>query len=189
MRRKSILVLCLALVGTLALTAAGCGGGGKEGAAQTTAATETTAPATTAPTTTEAATTEAATTEATTTEATKTSSFSGIASAKNCQDLERLGQKFSTSFSGSSNGADLKKQATLFKEFADKAPSDIRADFQVIADYFSKIAEVAGSLKAGATPDAATIAKLQKISTQVDQKKLTQASQKITAWVQKNCHK
>jgi hypothetical protein len=184
MHRKSILVLCLALVGALGLVAAGCGGGGKKSAGETTTTNETTASATT-----EATTTEAATTEATTTEATKTSSLSGIASAKNCQDLERLGQKFSTAFSGTSNGADLKKQATLFEEFADKAPSDIRADFQVIASYFSKIADAAGSLKAGAKPDAATIAKLQKLSTEIDQAKLTQASQNITAWAQKNCRK
>ena len=108
MRRKSVLVLCLALVGVLALVAAGCGGGGKKSAAATTTATETTAPATTAAaTTTEAA----ATTEAATTEATTTSSLSGIASAKNCQDFANLGKKFSTAFSGSANGADLKKQA------------------------------------------------------------------------------
>ncbi len=179
MRRSPLLVLFLALVGALALVAAGCGGGGKKSVETTTA--------TAAPATTEAATTEA-TTEATTTEATTTaSSLSGIASAKNCRDLANLGQKFSTAFSGSANGADLKKQAALFKEIADKAPSDIRADFQVIASYFSKIADVAGSLKAGTTPDPATIAKLQKLSTEIDQTKLTQASQNIAAWAQKNC--
>jgi hypothetical protein len=185
MRRKSILVLCLGLVGVFALVAAGCGGGGKKSAETTTA---TTAPATTEAATTEAATTEAATTEAATTEATTTTSgLSGITSAKNCQDLAALGQKFSSAFSGSANGADVKKQAALFKEFADKAPSDIRADFQVIASYFSKIADVVGKVKAGATPDAATIAKLQKLSAEIDQAKLTQASQNIAAWTQKNC--
>jgi hypothetical protein len=185
MRRKSILIFCLGLVGVFTLVAAGCGGGGKKSAETTTA---TTAPTSTEAATTEAATTEAATTEAATTEATTTtSSLSGIASAKNCQDLAALGQKVSTAFSGSANGADLKKQAAVFKEFADKAPSDIRADFQVIAGYFSKIADVAGNLKAGTTPDAATIAKLQKLSTEIDQTKLTQASKNIAAWAQKNC--
>jgi hypothetical protein len=38
----------------------------------------------------------------------------------------------------------------------------------VVADYFSKIADVAGNLKAGQTPDAAAIAKLQKLSTEID---------------------
>jgi hypothetical protein len=182
MRRKSVLVLCLALVGVLALVAAGCGGGGKKSAATTTEAVTTEA-ATTEATTTEATTT----TEAATTEATTTSNLSGISSAKNCKDLKDLSQKFSAAFSGSANGGDVKKQAALFQQFADKAPSDIRADFQVIAKYFSKVAEVAGSLKPGTTPDAATIAKLQKLQTEVDQTKLTQAGQHITAWVQKNC--
>jgi hypothetical protein len=181
MRRKFLLVLCLALVGVFALAAAGCGGGGKNSAETTTEA------ATTEAVTTEAATTEAATTEAATTEETTTSSLSGIASAKDCQDFANLSQKFSTAFSGSANGANLKKQATLFNELADKAPSDIRADFQVIASYFSKIADVVGNLKSGATPDPATIAKLQKLSTEIDQAKITQASQHISTWAQKNC--
>ena len=183
MRRKSVLVLCLALVGVFALVAAGCGGGGKKSAATTTEA------VTTEAATTEATTTEAATsTEAATTEATSTSNnLSGLASAKDCQDLKNLSQRFSAAFSGGAKGGDIKKQAALFQEFADKAPSDIRADFQVIAKYFSKVAEVAGGLKAGTTPDAATIAKLQKLQTEVDQTKLTQAGQHITAWAQKNC--
>jgi hypothetical protein len=52
----------------------------------------------------------------------------------------------------------------------------------------TKIAAVAGNLKPGQVPDAATVAKLQKLSTEIDTKKLTQASQNITAWVSKNCH-
>jgi glutamyl/glutaminyl-tRNA synthetase len=66
MHRKSLLVLCLALVGVFALVAAGCGGGGKNSAETTTEA------VTTEAVTTEAVTTEAATTEAATTEATQT---------------------------------------------------------------------------------------------------------------------
>ena len=182
MRRRSIAILGLSLLAALALVAAGCGGSGKK---KNAAATTTTAAATT----TQATTTEATTTQATTTQATTTtSSLSGIASAKNCKDLADLGQKFSAAFGGTANGQDVKKQATLFKEFADKAPSDIRADFQVIADYFSKIATVAGNLKIGQTPDAATIAKLQKLSTEIDQTKLAAASKHIATWSQKNCH-
>jgi hypothetical protein len=180
MYRKSIPVLALTLLAVLALVAAGCGGGKKKNAAGTTTA---------AVTTTEATTTEATTTEATTTKATTTApNLSGFASSKNCRDFASLAQKFSAAFSGSQSGANIKKEAELFQQFADKAPSDIRADFQTVAAYFSKVADVAGNLKPGQTPDAATLAKLQKLSTQVDTAKLTQASQRITAWVQKNCH-
>jgi hypothetical protein len=181
MYRKSIPVLALTVLAVLALVTAGCGGGKKKNAASTTT--------TAAVTTTEATTTEATTTEGTTTKATTTApKVSGFASSKNCRDFAGLAQKFSAAFSGSQSGANIKKEAELFKQFADRAPSDIRADFQAVAAYFSKVADVAGNLKPGATPDAATLAKLQKLSTQVDTAKLTQASQRITAWVQKNCH-
>lgn len=172
MKRTSILVVGLTLLAALMLVAAGCGGGKKNAAA-----------------TTEAATTEATTTKATTTEAATTSSaIPGIASTKECQDLANLGQKFASAFSGTANSQDLKKEAALFKEFADKAPSDVRADFQVIAGYFSKIVGVVGNVKLGQTPDAETLAKLQKLSAEVDQTKLSQASQNIAAWASKNCH-
>jgi hypothetical protein len=51
----------------------------------------------------------------------------------------------------------------------------------------SKVADVAGNLKPGQTPDPATLQKLQKLATSIDTQKLTQASQNITAWVAKNC--
>jgi hypothetical protein len=191
MRRKSIAVLVLTLIAALALVAAGCGGGSKNTAATTTEATTTeaatTEAATTEATTTEAVTTEATTTEAATTEATTTTGLSGLASTGNCRELTNLAKKYQTAFSGAGQGADLKKAAAAMQEFAKKAPGDIKADFQVVADYFSKIAEATGSLKPGKTPDAATAAKLQKLATEIDQTKLTQASQNITAWVQKNC--
>jgi hypothetical protein len=185
MRRTSTLALGLTLLAALAFLAAGCGGGSEKAAATTTEAT--------VPATTEAATTEAAT-EATTAAppttthpTTTTSNLGGIASAKNCRELASLGQKFSSAFSGAANAQDLKKEAQLLKEFADRTPSDIRPDFEALADYMTKIADAAGGLKPGATPDAATIAKLQKLATEVDQKKLTAASTHISAWVQKNC--
>ncbi len=191
MRPKLVLVLALTLLAATVLAASGCGGG-KKNAAATEAATTTEAAATeaaaTETSTTEETTTHATATETSTTEETTTSAASGIASAKNCKDFADLGQKFSNAFGGSASGSDLKKQASLFQEFADKAPSEIRSDFKTLADYFSKIAEVAGNIKVGQTPDAATIAKLQKLSTGIDQAKLTQASQHIAAWATKNCH-
>jgi hypothetical protein len=181
MRRTSTLALGLTLLAALAFLAAGCGGGSEKAAATTTEAT--------VPATTEAATTEATTAAPPTTTypTTTTSNLGGIASAKNCRELASLGQKFSSAFSGAANAQDLKKEAQILKEFADRTPSDIRPDFEALADYMTKIADAAGGLKPGATPDAATIAKLQKLATEVDQKKLTAASTHISAWVQMNC--
>jgi hypothetical protein len=182
MRRKTIVAVCFALVGAFALTAAGCGGGSKS-AATTAATTEATT------TQTQATTTQTQATSTASKPTTTSSGLGGIASAANCKDLADLGQKFSSAFTGAANGNDLKKEAALLKEFADKTPSDIRPDFEVVADYLGKVAAVAGSIKPGTTPDAATLAKLQKVATGVDQQKLTTASKNIGAWVTKNCHK
>jgi hypothetical protein len=188
MRRTSTIVLGMVVL-ALSVAAAGCGGGSKSAATTTAATTEA---ATTEATTTEAATTEptttaAATTEAATTQATTTPNFSALSGK--CRDLATSAQKLSAAFTGSSNRADLKKYAALLQDFVKKVPSDIKPDFQVLADYVSKIADVAGNLKAGQTPDPQTLAKLQKLSTSIDQAKLTQASEHVTAWVQKNCAK
>jgi hypothetical protein len=166
------------------LVAAGCGSSSKNSAATTEAAT--TEAATTEEATTEEATTEEATTEAATTEAT-TSALGGLVASGKCKDLQNLGQKYSEALSGSGAGTDLKKTAQVIKEFADEAPSEIKSDFQVVADYMSKIADVAGDLKPGQTPSATQLQKLQQLSTSIDTQKLTTASQHITAWVAKNC--
>jgi hypothetical protein len=138
------------------------------------------------------ATTEATTTQATTpatTSTPKTTPTSTLASAKDCRDLEELGKKFSSAFSGAANSQNLKKEAELLKQFAERTPSDVRADFRLVADYMSKVADAVGDIKPGQTPSAEALAKLQKLSTQIDQAKLTAASAHISAWVQKNCAK
>ena len=177
---RATLVLGLAVLALVGFAVAGCGGGGSKQSAGTTRGVGfSTVEAITEPTTTAAApTTRAATT---------TSSPGGIASARNCRELAELGKKFQAAFTGAGNSQDLKQQVRLLKEFADRTPSDIRADFQALAAYLTKIADAVGNLKPGATPDAQTLAKLQKIATEVDQKKLTAASTHIAAWVQGNC--
>ena len=185
MRSTRITALCLALLAALMLVAAGCGSSSKNSAATTEAAT--TEAATTEAATTEEATTEATTTEAATTEATTTSALGGLVASGKCKDLANLSQKYSQALSGSNGGQDLKKTAQVLQEFANEAPSEIKADFKVVADYMTKIADVVGNVKPGQTPDPATLAKLQKLSTSIDTQKLTQASQNITTWVTKNC--
>jgi hypothetical protein len=191
MRRTTLTAFAVLLIAAFTLMAAGCGGGSKNSAATTEAATTeatTTEAATTEAMTTEATTTEATTTEAATTEATTTSALSGLVAGGKCKELANLEQKYSSALSGSGGTTDLKKTAQIVQEFADQAPSEIKGDFQVVADYLKKVADVVGNVKPGQTPDAATIAKLQKLSTEIDTQKLTQAGQNITAWVAKNCH-
>jgi hypothetical protein len=171
MRRTKLSALAVLLLAVLALTAAGCGGGGSKNSAATT----------------EAATTEAATTEEATTEATTTSPIGGLVASGKCKDLANLGQKYSEALSGAGDTQNLKKTAEVVQKFADEAPSEIKDDFKVVADYLTKVADVVGNIKPGQTPDAATLGKLQKLSTEVDAQKLTQAGNNITAWVSKNC--
>lgn len=170
MRHRSTLLVVVALV----LAAAGCGGGGSKSAATTAT------PATTAATTTSQTTTEAQTTTA------GTNAF-GFATAANCRQLADLGTKYSEALSGASSSGDLKKVAQLLKDFAAKTPGSIRPEFKILADDYAKIADAVGNLKPGTTPSADTLAKLQKLSTEIDTTRLAQASTRISAWLQKNC--
>lgn len=158
-------VLLLGLI-AVAFAAAGCGGGGKS--------TTTTQPATTAAT-------HAATTSA------KPSGISSLATAANCKELNDLGTKFSSAMSGATGTQNLKQEAQLLEEFAAKTPAEIRPDFTVLAGAFTKIADALGNVKQGSTPDAATLAKLMKLSTELDTAKLTKASEHITSWLRANC--
>ena len=173
MRRASGATLVIAIIGALLLLAlAACGGGDDESSSDTTAA-ETVA---------------AATTESE--EPTQSGESSGtpdFASAANCQELGQLGAAVSSALSGT--GSDTEDTVEAFSQFADKAPEEIRDDFQVLADAYSKIAEALGdvNLAAGETPGPEALQKLQEVSSQINQAEVTEASNNITAWVQENC--
>ncbi len=172
MKRQMVTVLAAAALGGFVLAAAGCGGGGST--------TTQGAPAT-GNTTTEAS--------GTTTGTTGTAGALGsLLSSKGCRDLANLSAAFSQAFAGTA-GADLQKTAALMKQFADQTPADIRPDFEVVAAAYAKIAEALKGidLTSGKVPSADVIARLQKLSSEIDQAKLTQATQHIQAWAQKNC--
>jgi hypothetical protein len=171
--------LAALLVAALALVAAGCGGSSDEASSDTaTAAAETT---------TEATTTEATTTEdMTTTEESTTGTSGAAALSGKCADLAGLGSKLASAMGGQDAGvADVSK---LFDELADQVPDEIKADWQVLAQNFQKIADAlkGADLSSGA-PDAATLAKLQKLATTLDSKEVRQAAAHIEAWAKKNC--
>src|SRR5438093_10879439 len=179
MGRKAVSALALVAAGGLMLAVAGCGGGGGDKAAADTQA---------APTTTAAAevTTEGATTQ--THAATGTPSF---ASAGNCKQLAELGQKLSEAMAanGGAAGQDPEKTAEFLQKFADQTPKEIRADFQLIAATYAKIASALKGIDttSGKTPDPQALAKLQKIASELNQPALTKAQTHITAWTQANC--
>ena len=183
MRRKPLSILAVIALSGLVLAAAGCGSSKHKAASSTTATTTTTA-AKTATT----ATTATTTTTSTSTSTSKSSGLSGLATAGNCSQLAGLATSLSQAVSGT-GGNDVTKTAALLKEFADKTPADIRPDFEVVAAAYAKIADALKglNLKPGATPDPAAIAKLTKLSSELDQTALQKAYTHIGAWAQKNC--
>jgi hypothetical protein len=173
--------LAALLVAALALVAAGCGGSSDEASSDTATVAETTTETTTTEDTTTTA--DTATTEETTTET--TGGDTGALTGK-CAELAGLGSKLAAATGGQDAGiADVSK---LFDEMADQVPDEIKADWQVLARNYAKIAAaLKGVDLSSGTPDAATLAKLQKLATTLDSQEVQQAAAHIEAWVQKNC--
>lgn len=166
--------LAALLVAALALVAAGCGGSSNEESSDTTSAETTTEVTTTA--------------EMTTTEETSTESSGAGAAALTgqCAQLAGLGSKLAAAMGGQDAG--VTNVSKLFDELADQVPDEIKADWQVLAQNFQKIADaLKGADLSSGTPDAATLAKLQKLSTTLDSQEVRQASAHIEAWAKKNC--
>jgi hypothetical protein len=174
-RRRATLLALLALLGALALLAAGCGGSDNESAADET----------TIETTTE---TDESMEETTTSEET-TSDDDGDLSAfasEDCLELASIGSKFSESFSGT---GDLSDVETFFEALADKAPDEIKDDLVVLAEAMGEYAEAFKDidLTGAAAADPETIQKLQELASKFDDAKYTQASENIQTWAQENC--
>jgi hypothetical protein len=178
-RRRAALFALLALLGAVALLAAGCGGSDSESAA-----TETTTETVTE-TTAEDETTET-TTEETTTE--DTSGLGAIGSG-DCADLAKVSAQFSQALSQASASGDPQAVEDLFKALADKAPSEIKDDLAVLADAIGVyVKELKGiDLSSGAAASPETIQKLQELAQKFSDPKYQQASKNIQAWVTKNC--
>ncbi len=86
-------------------------------------------------------------------------------------------------------GGDIQKTAALIQQFANNAPSDIRAAFQVVASDYTKIASALKgvNLTSGQAPSTSVLAKLSQLSSQLNTAKLTAAGQQISAWAKANC--
>ena len=163
------------LIAVLALVAAGCGGSSSNEASsdtETTVATETTA-------------TEDMTATADNSE-TDTDVDLGNLSGE-CAQFAGISSKIAQSLSG--QDANMEDAAKAFDEIADQVPDEIKDDYQVIADNFSKIAEALKGvdLTSGQTPSPEALAKLQELSASMDSTEVQQASRHIEAWVQEHC--
>ncbi len=162
--------------GTFVFAAAGCGGDDDSSASDDTTVTETT----TTEETTEEETTEEETTEEETTDTTETSASGSI--TENCEEFAQIGAQVSEAITGT---ADVDEIKAAFDELAAAAPDEIKADFEVLAEYMGAVAEALGGVDVGAgeTPDPAALAKL----AQIDAAEATAASTNISNWVTENC--
>ena len=153
------------LVVSLALVAAGCGGGSNESAA-----------------TTETTTTD----ETTTTESTSTPDLSGVLSDKDCLALAGIGATIAQAFAGTTGGDTNTEE---LQQLVDKVPDEIQADVQTLADgfgqYAAKLKDI--GIKAGSTPSAAQLQQAQAAIASLDQQQLTTAANHIQAWAKDNC--
>jgi hypothetical protein len=185
-------------LGVLAFAAAGCGGddSSSEAAADTqvqetaTVDTTTTAEDTTAEDTTAEDTTAEDTTAVDTTESTDTSGDVDLGDLSgDCLQFAGVGAKIAEAMGGAN--ADISKTADLFDELVSSAPDEIKGDLQVIADGVTTLAAAMKGIdfKAGATPSADQLAKMQTALASVDSAKLQAASQHIEAWAQVHCKK
>jgi hypothetical protein len=167
------------LVAVLALVAAGCGGGSNDASSDTTTIVS---GATTDETTTEETMTDETTTEDTSTSAgVDTSALTG-----KCAELAGLGSKLAAAMGGQ-NG-DVQDVSKLFDDLADQVPDEIKADWQVLAQNFSKIAEaLKGVDLSSGTADPQALAKLQQLATTLDSQEVQQAATHIEAWAKENC--
>ena len=181
MARRLVPLLVIASFALLVFAFAGCGGDDDSSASDDTTLTETT----TTEETTEEETTEEETTETEdtdTTDTTETSASDDFATSENCQEFAKIGSEISGALTGSTDPDQIKQ---AFDELAAAAPSDIKADFETLADYMGKVAEALQGvdLASGQTPDPSALAKLQSL----DATAATAAGQNISKWVTDNC--
>lgn len=167
-------LLMIALVLALALVGAGCGGDDESSSDTDTVVTEET--------------TDETFTLDTTTDETDTDATDGLATG-DCEELIDASTQLSQAFGAAGSNADLDDVSDFFDEFADRAPEEIRSDFQVLADAYAAYATAFADvqLEAGETPDAEALQALQEAMSSIDQAELAAASERISTWSTENC--
>jgi hypothetical protein len=164
MRWLALLVMALALV------AAGCGGGDDESSASD-------------DTTIEETTTSEDTTDETSSDG--DDDVAGILGDEDCVALASVGATFAQAVTGATD----EEAVEALQDLADNVPDEIRADVQIVADWFAeysaKLQDI--GLDAGTTPSAQQLAELQAALTATNQEELTAASERLSAWASENC--
>jgi hypothetical protein len=174
---RRVLILLVAVLFVVAI--AGCGGGDE--AASDTDTTEVTE------TTTDETPTDETTTDETTTD---TDNDLGAFASGECAELVQASQALGAALAAAgSSGSDLTESSEAFQEFVDKAPEEIRADVQILADAYAKYADALQDidLQSGETPSAEDVEQLTQAMEAVDQAEVTAAAQRLSTWATENC--
>ena len=166
MRWLALLVMALALV------AAGCGGSDNESAGSD-------------DTTIEETTSTESTTEETTDESMGTGDLSGVLNDEDCLRLAGIGATFAQAITGATD----EEAAEAFQNLVEEVPDEIKADVQVLADWFAdysaKVKDI--GIQAGQTPTAEQIQQLSAALADTNQDEVTAASQRLGTWANENC--
>jgi hypothetical protein len=185
---KKLLVIRLTMLvlGALALALAGTAcGGSKKSSSPTNTIVDVTTATTATPTT-----SSSSSGSTSTTSSGSTSGSSGDLS-KSCLDFASAASKLGSALASTgSPTADSESLKTYFEGLAAKAPSDIKASFQTLADAIAKYVDtIKGlNLKSGSQPSAGDVQKLQEAAASLGTSKVKAASDKISAWVKAGCH-
>jgi hypothetical protein len=176
----------------LGLAVAGCGGSDSGSGSDTEAvATETTSSEETT------STEETVTTEETTSDETTETQGGGVSGvlSEDCAELVSLSSTFAEAFAATASGqsANLDESSKFFEEFADRVPQEIRDDFRIVAQNYSKIAEALKDVgPISASSSAADLAeaaqKLQEATKNIDQAEVGAAATRIGEWASANCN-
>ena len=125
------------------------------------------------------------TTDETTTD--ETDIFEGLDSEE-CLQLASVGAAIGQAFGGQ-GGAESEESAELLAELVEKAPDEIRADIQTVADGLGEYIEVIRDLdlEEGQTPTADQLQQIQAAIASIDQPELQAASERLSTWAEENC--
>jgi len=171
------LLALAAVAAALIVAAAGCGGSSNDSSSGGT----TTATSGGADTT--------GTSGGTTTVKTSSGSSSNTV-AKKCLDFAGASSKISQAIAASSTGSgDTGDLKAYFAALADKAPSNLKSDFDTLATAIGKYLDALkkAGFKPGSTPSADQIAKLQAAVAPLSSADVQQASKEIQTWVNGGC--
>lgn len=175
-----------AFAAALLLTLSACGGGGtaSKSARPGTMTSETTATQHTAPSQAPGLHTKNTATSTTT----ATVEATGLSAAK-CRRLATLAAKMGQAFTSRTPASNTRAYAAALQQLAKSAPTEIRDDFGVLADAYTKVADAVAAVYTGrkTTPTTDQLQQLTKVGKELNTITIAGAANNVNAWLQKNC--